>query len=183
MNFPKRQLRGIAFRSLATALGVSLSVAAQGPPPQEARKSCGEFVQRFYDWYVPFFDKFEGPGRVSDFAVTHRKSIFNADLVKALLEDSAAQDKAKEIVGLDFDPFLNAQDVDGRYVVGNVKIEAERCWAELHSMEGGGRKAKPTVVPELARNGSQWVFVNFHYPEFHSDLMSILKSLKASRRK
>jgi hypothetical protein len=53
----------------------------------------------------------DGTDTAWNLAIKTKSSVFSPQLALALKEDSAAQAKAEgEIVGLDFDPFLNSQD-------------------------------------------------------------------------
>lgn len=178
--------RTIAGSSLFFLLATSYSLA-QGTIPQSNQKSCRDFVQGFYDWYVPVALK-HGRVRPADLALKYKGSAFSPELARALREDSEAQAKTKgELVGLDFDPFLNSQDPSERYVVGNVIPKGERYWVEVYSITLGKKSAKPEVAPELTLKDGQWVFVNFHYGKSESseddNLMSTLKSLRAARQK
>lgn len=149
----------------------------------DAKKSCRHFVQEFYNYYVPITG--DKPPSARD-ALEKRKSDFSEDLYKQLKADFDAQDKVTdEIVGLDFDPFLNAQDFAEKYVAGEVTERAGRFFVDVHSMSEGKKSAKPQVVPELIRRKGKWVFLNFHYgktsiPE-NENLLSILRVLKNDR--
>lgn len=78
--------------------------AAPATAPGDAAQA-GAFVQSFYDWYV----KAEID---SDAALKKKPAYFSPELTKALKADAVAAAKSPgDIVGLDFDPFLNAQDV------------------------------------------------------------------------
>ena len=163
------------------------SSSAQGTLPQDANKSCRDFVQGFYDWYVPVALK---GGRVTpvDRALKIKGSAFSPELAQALREDSAASAKVKdEVVGLDFDPFLNTQEPSDRYVVGNVTPKGDTYWVEIYGVTSGKKSAKPDVTPELKFKNGRWIFVNFHYGEVEhpedENLVSILKTLRASRQK
>jgi hypothetical protein len=73
------------------------SLVGQSQDAQDMQKSCGTFVQSFYDRYVKQPD--------SSRALKYRPSAFSPELSRALKEDDEAQ--AKEpgyIVGLDWDP-------------------------------------------------------------------------------
>ncbi|HEX9510533.1 MAG TPA: hypothetical protein VF939_08620 [Puia sp.] len=90
----------------------------------DTKESARIFVQKFYDWYFPLF---AAPGGKKDtipsstVAINQRGEYFDIPLRKALIDDAKAQSKATELVGLDFDPFLNAQDVALGYQTGSVK--------------------------------------------------------------
>jgi len=110
-------------------------------------------------------------------------SSLDSELACALEADSAAQANALgEIVGLDFDPFLNTQDPYDRYAVGKVTRKGQRCLVDVYGVHSGKRSDRPDVVPELVRRHGSWVFMNFHYPRERTDLLSILKRLRQKRQ-
>jgi len=160
---------------------------ADGTLPEKLRKSCRDVVQGFYDWYIPKALN-EGATPASDLAIKYRGSLFAPYLLQALREDSQAQGKAVgEIVGLDFDPFLNSQDPRPRYVLGNVTYKDDKCWVEILSASSDKGRAEPAVVTELILERAHWMFVNFHYGKSKrsgdENLVSILKKLRAKRQK
>lgn len=64
--------------------------------------------------------------------------MFSPELFHALCEDSETSKKAKgEIVGLDFDPFLNSQDPHARYEVGNVVPAGDSYRVEVLGVSAG----------------------------------------------
>lgn len=157
-------------------------------PPSEA---CGRFVQQFYDWYLAKGNELtKGQSHESALEVTLREkqSSFNPGLVKALQEDLSASKKSPdEIVGLDFDPFLNAQDTPERYVVGEVQPKGDHFWVEVFGLWEGKKNSKPDVVPELALENGKWIFTNFHYGKsdipVNENLVTILQELKKDRER
>jgi hypothetical protein len=136
-------------------------------------------VRAFYTWYVPKHG-------VED-VLKYRRSALSPELYRALKEDLAASAKnSDEVVGLDFDPFLNAQDVAERYVIGKVTANADTFLIEIYGIWSGKKNEKPEVVAEVARKAGQCFFVNFHYgktelPE-NENLLSVLKGLKKERQ-
>ena len=90
-------------------------------------------------------------------------------------------------MGLDFDPFLNAQDPSEHYVLRDVSVKDGRCSVEVYSVTSGKKSAKKFVIPELMFKSGQWVFMNFHYGKSKraedENLLSILKTLRADRQK
>jgi hypothetical protein len=84
----------------------------------DSAAGCGQFVQKFYDWYVArekALTKANGPKDVMEVAMQEKRSCFSPELLKALQEDVAAAHKSPgELVGLDFDPILNTQEEPGR---------------------------------------------------------------------
>jgi hypothetical protein len=146
-----------------------------------APNSAGPYVQAFYDWYVPLVrDTKGGPAWAT--AIDQRSRSFTADVKDALRADVQASAKdSTEVVGLDGDPFLNAQAPCERYVVGTSAHLRSTSRVSVHSICGGQRSDKPIVVAEVMRHDSTWVFVNFYYPDNHSDLLGQLKQLRAAR--
>jgi len=140
-----------------------------------------EFVQSFYKIYVPkaLAGQPSPPWRI---AVDKMSADFDAELVQALKDDLAAQAVAKgdDIVGLDFDPFLDTQDPVQHYEVGSARQEGKDYLVDVYPVTSGKRSEKPGVVPEVANENGHWVFVNFRYPE-GGDLLTLLKQMKADR--
>lgn len=161
------------------------SVSSVNKPPDE-KKSCRHFVQEFYNYYIPVAG---GNGPTAEIALEAKKSHFGEDLYRQLKADFDASAKVKdEIVGLDFDPFVNSQDPAPKYVAGEVTERAGRFKVGVHGVSSDGKKnPKPDVTPELAHRNGKWVFLNFHYgktsiPE-NDNLLSVLKVLAADRKK
>lgn len=141
------------------------------------------FVQEFYNWYVPEALKTqETPAW--NVALKYKRGEFSPALFRALKADSDAQAKASgEIVGLDFDPFLNSQDPCDRYEVGTVIPQGAGYRVDIYGVCSGKRNEKPDVVAELARKDGSWAFTNFLYPAIHRDLLGILKTQREERQK
>lgn len=161
------------------------AVTARPPRSSDQEESCNRFVQAFYDWYV----KQTGSSGGIEATLKRRRADFRPDLVRALNEDLAASKKHPgEIVGLDFDPFLAAQDVAMRYVTGKVTQKGESYFVPVYGFWDGKKHAKPDVTPELTYQHGKWVFVNFHYakdpkhPE-NENLLAVLRALRDQRRK
>jgi hypothetical protein len=101
-----------------------------------------------------------------------------------LHDDAAAASKNPgEIVGLDFDPFINAQDWEGKYWVKSVNVKDGTCHASVWGLDAG--KKVDIVHPELKMISNNWVFVDFFYPESmgraDASLMGILTDLRYER--
>jgi hypothetical protein len=145
-------------------------------------------VQQFYNWYLSRVElhlKSRLAGPPSKDVLRFRPQVLSAELAQSLKEDIEAQARAHELVGLDFDPFLNSQDASSKYEVASVRMRNSRCKAVVNGIEGG--KKQEQVVPELTASGATWVFVNFHYgkSEFSQDenLVRTLKLLSDERMK
>jgi hypothetical protein len=143
--------------------------------------SAHDFVQEFYNWYVPVALRHNAVS-AWDIALKDRSSVFSPELLRALKEDSVARAKAVgDIVGLDFDPFLSSQDPGQRYEVGRITQKGEVWQVEITPVRGGKRIGKPCVVVELSHRDGRWQFVNLHYDD--GDLLTTLRLLKEDREK
>lgn len=158
----------------------------QQAPESEDEKSCHKAVQTFYSWYFDELDKSDKGVKVDAQASVLRikPSLLSSELEQLLEEDQKAEaSNPGYVVGLDFDPFLNAQDWDGRYQVTSVSVVAGTCKAAVSGRDAG--KSRDLVMPELKKDNGRWIFVNFHYPDITNptdeNLISELKSLRAER--
>ncbi|MBX9938313.1 MAG: hypothetical protein K2Y32_03640 [Candidatus Obscuribacterales bacterium] len=144
---------------------------------------CRQFVVDFYKWYAP--------KHTLEDAVKERGSQFSAKLYKALVKDIDAAGKSPdEIVGLDFDPILNGQDIADRYRVGKCRKKDGKYFVDVYSewKDPSVPKSKgPDIVTELSMQNGRYVFDNFHYGETkfkeNENLLSILKVLENDRLK
>jgi len=165
--------------SLAVAL-LMLSVLPARAQAQDDSASVRKFVQEFYDWYAPLARQ---PSSVPAFVFALRKRpvAFSPSLAKALQDDADAQAKVTDdIVGIDWDPFLNTQDPEARYAVGEITRSGATYRVEVRAVRAGRERAKPDVVAEVAGAAGQWRFVNFHSPD-GDDLLRDLAKLKKDR--
>ena len=163
-------------------LTLPISVRAESGNGVNASDSVKAFVQRFYDWYVPKALNSRSESAWST-AFKTKGRCFSPELRRKLREDSEVQAKVEgEIVGLDFDPFLNSQDPGGRYSVGKVVLKGENYFVDVHRVVAGKPEAKLTATAEVTGKNGQWYFLNFIYPGGHN-LLGILKALKDDRDK
>lgn len=192
-----RQLPSVRFISVALVWSLATAVSlAQGAKSgsSDVDGSCRDFVQAYYDWYVPKINAAletahktrKPPAR--DLGLGYKDGAFSAELIRALREDFDAQAKVRgEIVGLDFDPFLGSQDPCERYVAESVTPKGGSYWVEVFDICSGKKSDKPSVIPELQQRAGQWVFTNFHYGKAawsdDVNLLSTLKTLKEERLK
>ena len=72
-------------------------------------KSSREFVDSFYQWYVPRTHS-NLPDGFWDSALRYKRSAFSAELFGLLKENADAQARCHDLVGLDFDPFLTTRN-------------------------------------------------------------------------
>jgi hypothetical protein len=204
-------MRGLAALGLAPLLASGFSACRDHPTvsPQKGsnpdaeqpvaahvetdeEKSCREFVQGFYDWYLSPVkkDRHHPLGdREMDDAIRVRRKDLSVELYTLLKADRVAQARAHELVGLDFDPFTNSQDNSPKFVVRSVLVKDEDCRAIVWGMNKGNHRE--TVEPELIAKDGSWVFVNFHYhyeasdgdPPSEGDVIQLLKNLSNDRKR
>jgi hypothetical protein len=167
---------GLAAATLLTPLG-----ATAGDQPSEPQ-SAQKFVQDFYTWYLQE-EKQEHNEDLSDFALKAKPHWFSPTIVQGLKEDAAAAAKTPdEVVGLDFDPFLNAQDVCEPYRTGKVTVVGATYRVEVFGSCPEANSKQPDVIAAVERRDGSWVFVDFIYPG-NGDLFSELQALKKEREK
>jgi len=118
-------------------------------------------------------------------ALSENKYQFSEELHAGLRGDAAGREKYPDfIAGLDFDPFLAAQDPCEKYEVGDEVRDGNHYRVSIFGVCGGKRHSGPDVVVELERQETHWVFINFYYPKPKgSDLLTVLKLLKEERER
>lgn len=162
------------------------SPAAGSGADSEQIKSCRKFVQEFYTSYRKGC---QGVHKVDPLNATlkAKKASFSPVLLQKLNDDQDFASKFPgEIVGLDFDPFFNGQDMAETYSVDKViAANAGKYHADVYGTWDGKKSAKPDVVPELEYKDGHWIFVNFLYPESkepeNRNLISLLDAIKKAR--
>jgi hypothetical protein len=166
------------------ALLLSSSLSAQATPATGA-DSARRFVQEFYSWYIPMANK-PTNGATWMRAIRQRGPSFTKQIIAALREDSvAAAKEPNEVVGLDGDPFLNAQEYCKQYRATRATASGPNYLVDV--VGGGGdcpAHTKPDIIVELTRREGRWVFLNFRYPDQNpGDLLGLLQLLKKDRKK
>jgi len=153
------------------------------PAPQETDDSCRAFVQDFYNWYSAKAMAETDVSAAMSIALKERDAAFSPELLDALRQESAAIKKDGGEDWIDFDVFLNSQDIAERYVMGNVTRHDKAYLVEVYGIWSGRKSVRPDVVPELEFKHGQWVFVNFHYGDRKGqDLVNVLKSVREDRQ-
>lgn len=155
------------------------------------KESARIFVQKFYDQYNKLYsdDNFEHKYHEDVLSYTFKKSpgYFDKHLLdEYTVYDNAMPKQANEIVGLDFDPIMAAQDSGFDYYVGNVNQKAQNFFADIHCEQKGKGKASAlketiSVVAEITKENGQWKFVNFYYPPPEgngTNLLGLFKSFE-----
>ena len=164
---------------------MSRPAVAQERSRADEVRSCRQFAQEFYRWYVPFTQaNLKYPA--SDVAIKRKPTLFESGLLRALKADAAAQNQAAgEIVGIDFDPFVGSQDPADHYEIRKTSVRGDTCLVEVwrdSPKEKPWRPDKPDVIAEISRQSGHWHFKNFRYPEVNGDLISELAWWRNARR-
>jgi hypothetical protein len=158
--------RTLSILGLASAL---VLLNGERLPGQASVRSASQFVQHFYDWYVPSgvpVNKRPWWGTV----LAKKSGLLSSALLKALTRES----KYTEEENLQMDPFVNSQDPCEKYTVGKASRKGSTYSVEVYAVCNGKQEASPSVVARLRRKGSKWIFVNFSYSA-ESDLLTLLK--------
>ncbi len=162
----------------AAILSFALSVAAPTlSRAQGAADSAREFVQRFYDRYLAAL----AAGSGAFLTVREDTTVVAPELVE-MLRWTHSQFVATGW-GLDFEPITNSQDPCEHYIAEAVSRRSHHFFVEVYGVCGGSRTKRPIVIAEVARVRASWVFVNFWYPDHHSDLKSDVRRLQRRSRK
>ncbi len=157
----------------------ALAQPAPAPPEAEAARKA---AQAFYDWYAAMAMK-SSKEPAFERALREKRAALTEDLAKALAADAAAQKAVPDdIVGLDWDPFLNAQDSHPRYAAGAVRAEGKGFLVAMHGVTGGKKGAEVLFVVEMVPKGGTFVIGNVRGPK-GGDLMTSLKGLAEERKK
>jgi hypothetical protein len=147
------------------------------------------FVQGFYDWYagrmLAASRSKSGKGFGFDDAIRQRPDSFSPELKRLLEEDIAASRKCpSEVVGLDWDPFLETQDTPGSYVVGKVEKTGQGFRMSIDDKKIPKGERNPVAQADVTFMGGHWTFVDFVQeptdPKAQQGLVAILKGYEKS---
>ena len=163
---------------LCLCLTFCIPLSGQDIPKKDINKSCRQFVEAFYTWYLEIASRNNGLPD-SDIALKDRPYLFSSELLLRLREESEVQNRAgSDLVNLDINPFSGPDGIGARFGVEKITTKVDRCWAEVHFDE----YKIPGVMPELAVRDGRWIFVNFYYPSPSNlkaaDLLSELKAFR-----
>jgi hypothetical protein len=147
--------------------------------PNDADQAA-KFVRSFYAWYLPAASAMKEEPAWRQI-LTARRSALDSNLAEALATDLAAQEKVDgEIVGLDFDPFLDSQDPCEHYYVRDVSQRAGTFLVRVISKcENTSSHASFVVI--VRKKSERWVICNLDYGG-GVDLLDVLSRLKANRK-
>jgi hypothetical protein len=147
----------------------------------EDAESARQFVQAFYDWYMPLGNS--TPATRLDSVVASGPQWFTPILQRALQRDDDAQRNAADIVSVvgDFDPFLNAQDPCPHDAALAV-VPRGTGWQVTITAQCESGVATPAVLGDVVPEGTGSRFANFRMSERPTyDLVSQLGAARAMR--
>ena len=141
---------------------VTQTAQAQPALPDGAdAQNCRAFVQGFYDWYWnQSLGKSNTKPHDYDEALALKPPALSPELIRLIKRDDARARAAGGIANLDFDPYLNSQDPEGKYEVVQVAVIGGVCRTKLSQRD---------VAAEAKRNGPRWMFSNFYYSFYSED--------------
>lgn len=168
---------------VAAAAAVPAPAARPSPAPAAPATDDGArakaFVAAFYAWY-------EHSGRPLGESVVLRanKDALSPELHAALKADLEASARVKdEVVGLDFDPFLNTQEASEPFDAGTAVAKGDSWWVPLTDRKSHVLR----VTAEVTCAAAGCRIANLHYPAQelpeNENLVSILKVLARDRAK
>lgn len=140
----------------------SIRIALDAPNPPPRHPDAMAFVSRFI---ADYFAVTEEPTP----ADSVRRAAINARLLpalrRALAADRAAQmDAEGVIVGLDFDPFLAAQDPCDTYAPREAAMVDGRVHVAVYCTSGWGHPLMPEAIYVLERQGTRFLIADILYP-------------------
>ncbi len=146
------------------------------PASDSASRSAARFAQEFYDWYAH-------QGENAAAALRDRPALFAPVLLAALRGDVAASAKnPDEVVGLDWDPFLNTQDPCNPYRVGQVTRRGDTILVAVKGQcPDTAPHAGPDVIAELGQVSGGWAFLDFRHAADRGSLLQDLATLRQGR--
>lgn len=153
---------------------------ASAPVRTQPTESAQHFVQRFYDWYLPYA-RDPNPGGGWSTVLRNTTFAFDTGLLAALKADHDAQARADDIVGIDFDPFLASQDPCERYEARGEEKRGDRFEVGVYAVCDGRSSDTAVVVAEVTAHDGRWTLVNFRYPPAHEDLVQVLRNFRENR--
>lgn len=171
-------------------LSIAFSAKVRAQTKADDKKSARIFVQKFYDWYMVLFDQDDPPkkGRLSSQQIVMKHSReFLSDRLRQALETYYRMPSKNDDIGLDFDPFANAQDTGYGYQTGNVKQAGNVFWVDVRD----GKKGQPQksilaadliLTAEVIKERGHWVIANLIYPagKNKTNLLDLLKDQQKS---
>lgn len=170
-----------ALAAIRMTAGALCLMACTHADQTTSAESARRVVEDFYSWYVPIQKQ---TASANMRALHDRPALFSPELVSALRADSVASAASPgEVVGLDGDPFLNAQDACDRYASAGVVEIGGRFLVQVLGAGGCVAHTTADVTVEVTPTKGNLVFTNFIYsPRERDNLVALLAYLDSTRR-
>jgi hypothetical protein len=135
-----------------------LSAGCAKEEPKGEPQSPREFLQDFYDWYVPLANV-DAPEPAVNNVLRLRPMAIDSTLLRLLKTDSILRVSSPgEVVGIDWDPFLLSQDPCGHYSVGHETGDGNTREFEVVG-NCGAASAKGPFTVTVGKQRGRWVIV------------------------
>jgi hypothetical protein len=152
----------ILYTRASSASDVTGSFSVSDTSNDKTGGSAQQFVQSFYNWYVPIAVSPKTTGLACEIALDKRPQAFSEKLYREMKKETTAQGTTSGRYGLGADPFLNSQDPAPRYTVGNVSRDGGHQNVEVYAVYDGQRREFALKARVKQQNG-HWVFTDFLY--------------------
>ncbi len=145
-------------------MGFLLPLTATPVVLAQTPDSAAQFTQRFYDYYLPMANA-PHSGGYHDIPA-HRRELIGPRLLAALdADEQLSRENPGDIVGPDFDYYVNSQDPCDRYVAGASSRQGENYLVPVYAVCDGKRALRPALTAIVQRVAGRWVFADFLYPD------------------
>jgi hypothetical protein len=148
------------------------------------KTSAKAFVQQFYDWYVPLYQKGQLRQRnqvsPAQTALSQKKDYFDNRLFNALSTyyNTPAPKGAEDVLGIDIDPFLSSQDLDFHYTIAGIKQKGANYLANVRCITNKriahtAATGEASVIVEVGKIKGRWKLIDFRYDN-GSDIFDLI---------
>jgi len=168
-------------------VGVFMSGCVEKKASDPETISCLNFVQGFYDWYVPVaFNARNTP--VYPTAIEKKGDIFSPELKSQLQTNFKIYTNQGDLIkSLDFDPFLFSQDPWPAYKAASAVLTGEKCYVSVSGVSGGKAQEISNLRAVSEKQNGKWVFVDFIYKGSNqveeTNLLELLSEIVGSENK
>lgn len=120
------------------------------------------FVMTLYREYISEYDKeywFDNKQKLAIY--------FDNKLVESFMADEKCKEKSQEICNLDFDPVIDAQDLDNKYPV-RYKVTKQVVNGKIRCLVVFENITKRTIIYEIKPKNGDWRITDIKYPDGRS---------------
>lgn len=120
------------------------------------------FVKTFYREYIFEYDK--------EYWFDNRRKLtryFDNKLVELFMADEECKEKSQDICHMDFDPVIDAQDLDNKYPV-RYQITTQIVNGRVRCLVVFENITKRTIIYEMKQKNGEWRITDIKYPDGRS---------------